>query len=569
MNSRPTRPSLTELEGRAVPARLNVVFDFRFDDTEFFTDHPDRINVLRAAASDIADRFDIDLNAIPFPTPGNSWKAKFDRPSGVGQDEEVINLFVPENSVVVFVGARELVGNDLIQVSSDREVFGSAEWNDTVLGRGRPSAFGPAATAFSPWGGSIAFDQFNNWHFGLEPPGNPDEFDLYMAAQNGLMHILGFGASEAFARLSTSGSFAGPNASAVFGGPVPLTDGRFEWVEDTLSRGQRTPMDADFEDGERVVLTELDLAAMQDIGWARVGTPPPPAPPGSATEAPPTVPPVAVPAGLAMLAFGAGAGAGANSAVTFNEATTLTRVIQFNPFDPSFTGGARVATGDVNGDGAGDIAVSPDQGGGPRVRIFSGRDGGQLADYFGIDDPNFRGGARATFGDVNGDGTLDMIVAAGFGGGPRVTVWDGKSVLAGSPRQIANFFMFEDSLRNGVFITAGDLNGDGAAEVIGGGGPGGGPRVLALNGRELITSGNQVGLANFFAGDPNNRGGVPVGVDDPDKDRRVDLVTGAGSGAPPVVTTYRGEDLIGASSPSPIKQFRIFDPAFTGGVFVG
>ena len=54
-----------------------------------------------------ANRFEIDLNTIPFPTPGNSWKAKFNRPSGVGQPEEVINLFVPDNSIVVFVGARD------------------------------------------------------------------------------------------------------------------------------------------------------------------------------------------------------------------------------------------------------------------------------------------------------------------------------------------------------------------------------------------------------------------------------------------------------------------------------
>ena len=49
-----------------------------------------------------------------------------------------------------------------------------------------------------------------------------------------------------------------------------------------------------------------------------------------------------------------------------------------------------------------------------------------------------------------------------------------------------DFFAFEQTLRNGVFVAAGDLDGDGFAEVIAGGGPGGGPRVLALSGTDLL-----------------------------------------------------------------------------------
>ena len=131
------------------------------------------------------------------PPPGTVWKAKFNRPSGVGQPEEVINLLVPANTIVVFVGARELFG-DPIETSSSREYFGSVEWGDLVLGRGQADSYGPAATDFSPWGGSISYDLIANWHFGIDPPGNPDEFDLYMATQKALLHILGFGASEAW-----------------------------------------------------------------------------------------------------------------------------------------------------------------------------------------------------------------------------------------------------------------------------------------------------------------------------------------------------------------------------------
>ena len=39
-------------------------------------------------------------------------------------------------------------------------------------------------------------------------------------------------------------------------------------------------------------------------------------------------------------------------------------------YEASFTGGVYVAAGDVNGDGVPDLFISPDEGGGPRVRVF-------------------------------------------------------------------------------------------------------------------------------------------------------------------------------------------------------
>src|SRR5438477_507722 len=116
-----------------------------------------------------------------------------------------------------------------------------------------------------------------------------------------------------------------------------------------------------------------------------------------------------------------------------------------------------------------------------RVRVFSGKGFSQLADFLGIDDPAFRGGARAAVGDINGDGAGDLVVAAGFQGGPRVAGFDGKSLASGPVKLFADFLAFEPELRNGSFVAVGDLDGDGFAEVIAGGGPGGGPRVRALS----------------------------------------------------------------------------------------
>jgi hypothetical protein len=243
-------------------------------------------------------------------------------------------------------------------------------------------------------------------------------------------------------------------------------------------------------------------------------------------------------------------------------------LFSFQPFEETFTGGVYVAVGDVNGDGFADIAVTPDEDGGPRVRLLSGKDFSQIADFFGIRDENFRGGARAAFGDVNGDGTLDLVVAAGFGGGPRVSVWGGQSIVSGVPQNLFNdFFVFEQTLRNGVYVAAGDLNGDGFADIIVGGGPGGGPRVFALSGQALLTN-QQVQLANFFAGNPDNRGGVRVTVADFDGDDRADILVGDGLGAGSRITGYRGAEIAPDGQPPAARELDAF-PGFTGGVFVG
>ncbi|HVK10882.1 MAG TPA: VCBS repeat-containing protein, partial [Gemmataceae bacterium] len=241
-------------------------------------------------------------------------------------------------------------------------------------------------------------------------------------------------------------------------------------------------------------------------------------------------------------------------------------------FELSFTGGVFLSAGDVNQDGTPDVVVSPDEGGGPRVRIVSGKDRTVIADFFGIDDPNFRGGARTALGDLNGDGNPDLIVAAGFGGGPRVAIFDGKSLRPGqTPVKLVNdFFVFEQELRNGAYVAAGDVNGDGFADLIAGGGPGGGPRVYALSGFALTQqNGAQTQVANFFAGDTENRGGVPLTVKDIDGDQRADVVAGAGEGAQSVVTTYLGGTIPTNGTPPVYQEYLVFPSDFLGGVFVG
>ena len=264
----------------------------------------------------------------------------------------------------------------------------------------------------------------------------------------------------------------------------------------------------------------------------------------------------------------AAAGAGGGPRVQVFDGATGNPVRDFLALDgAAFAGGLFVAAADFDGDGHADIVVSPDQGGGPRVQVFSGRDGSLLANFFGIDDPNFRGGARVAAGDLDGDGTPDLVVAAGAGGGPRVAVYNGLTVRPGrTPTKLFNdFFAFEDVLRNGVYLAVGDVDGDRAGDLIVGAGPGGGPRVLVLSGAQLPTAGVAGStLATFFAGDPAARGGVPVAARNLGGTGRDQVVTGAAAGASRV-TRYD----VSNGTATPAGDFLAFDAAFAGGVFVG
>jgi hypothetical protein len=266
-----------------------------------------------------------------------------------------------------------------------------------------------------------------------------------------------------------------------------------------------------------------------------------------------------------------GTGPGTIAGVKVFDGKTGSLMFNIQPFE-SFTGGVFVAVGDITGDGHSELVITPDLGGGPRARIFSGNGFTQIADFFGIDDPNYRGGARAGVGDLNGDGHGDLVVSAGFGGGPRLAIYDGKSLSNGQRiKPVQDFFLFEPQLRNGVYVAVGDVNGDGFADIIGGAGPGGGPRVLVISGQTLLSAGAAAAIrapvANFFAGDVENRGGIRVAAKDLDGDPKADIVTGSGEGGGSRVSGYLGKDFTNGPAFDAMNFDAFAD--FTGGVFVG
>src|SRR5262249_9810951 len=120
-----------------------------------------------------------------------------------------------------------------------------------------------------------------------------------------------------------------------------------------------------------------------------------------------------------------GADAGGGPEVAVFDAPTGVLERAFYAYDPRFMGGVRVAVGDVNGDGVPDIITAPGPGGGPHIRVFDGATGALIREFMAYS-PAFMNGVFVAVGDVNGDGYADIITGADAGGGPHVKVFSGK-----------------------------------------------------------------------------------------------------------------------------------------------
>jgi len=319
--------------------------------------------------------------------------------------------------------------------------------------------------------------------------------------------------------------------------------------------------------------------------------------------------------------YAVGAGPGGEPRVNVYDATGAL-VRSFLAYDAGFRGGVHVASCDVTGDGVPDVITGPGFGGGPHVRIFDGETGNLLSQFLAFE-PSFRGGVNVASAFLTTDSFADIIVGAGATGGPRVKVYDGRNGII-----LSDFFAYDPSFRGGVsvaghgwshqLVAGTDQSFSGG--VITGPGPGGGPHVrffaavgsfgyipdgfgfmaydAAFRGGINVAIASHPGRLNhplnppdpivvapisgmgpyvrifdnvdltqfreFAAYAPNFRGGVTVAVVPIERTGLGVLITGAGpGGGPHVIERESFYEL------SVRHSFLAFDPSFSGGLFVG
>ncbi len=204
---------------------------------------------------------------------------------------------------------------------------------------------------------------------------------------------------------------------------------------------------------------------------------------------------------------------------------------EIEPYGPGVGYGLRLALGDIDGDGTAEIVTGPGPGPGygPLVRAYEA-DGSPLAHVSFMAYGAWRYGVNVACGDVDGDGIDEIITGAGPGPvfGPHVRGWnaDGATV---TPMDGLSFLAFGTN-RYGVNVACGDVDGDGLDEIVTGAGPG---SVFGAHVRGWDYDGGTaaVPIPGFsFLAYGTNRFGVNVACGDLQGDGSAEIITGPGPG---------------------------------------
>ncbi|HEX6258256.1 MAG TPA: M23 family metallopeptidase [Candidatus Saccharimonadales bacterium] len=187
------------------------------------------------------------------------------------------------------------------------------------------------------------------------------------------------------------------------------------------------------------------------------------------------------------------------------------------PYGNAYSGAINIAAGNADVDIQSEYVVGPGEGGGPHVKLFDHTDA-QLSGGFFAYDPAFKGGVDVAMADTNGDGESEIITGAGVGGEPVVRIFSKTGTL------IDEFMAYRAGVKNGLRVTAADIDGDNNAEIITSLGGGASPHVKFFK-----ADGTEV--ASFFAFSTAFKGGVDVAAGDLSGTTDAEIVIAAGPGS--------------------------------------
>lgn len=211
-----------------------------------------------------------------------------------------------------------------------------------------------------------------------------------------------------------------------------------------------------------------------------------------------------------------------NPFYSLNPAPRLHSLAQYPPLTGEFLPyghrplGLSIAMGNLDADAASEIVTGVGAKGGPHVRAFDANNQPMAFDQY-VFDPNFQGGVDVATGDFDGDNIDEIITTTGPGAGPHVRV------LKLNGGVMAEFYAYEPAFMGGVSVAAGDIDNDGTDEIITGAGLGGTPHVRAFKIDGTIVS-------DFLAYAPNFHGGVDVTSADVIGDSREEIITANSAG---------------------------------------
>jgi hypothetical protein len=232
----------------------------------------------------------------------------------------------------------------------------------------------------------------------------------------------------------------------------------------------------------------------------------------------------------------------------------------FFAYASTFRKGVNVAVGDLDGDGTNEIITSPSVGGGPQIRVFDVDGVSKKLDFFAYD-TKFRGGVNVAAGDVDGDGKDELITAPMGGGASQVRIFKLSNNSMGVTYPA--FYAYNLNFRGGTSLAVGDLNGDGLGEIVTTPTSNGGPHVQVFvlrSGKFTPAYGGLMAYASTF------RGGISASTGDVNGDGKDEIITAVvGNGGPHI-------RILGLNSANKLvlkyNGFMAYAPAFRGGVAI-
>lgn len=236
----------------------------------------------------------------------------------------------------------------------------------------------------------------------------------------------------------------------------------------------------------------------------------------------------------------------------------------FDAFGPEVVGPISIAAGDVAGDARAELVAAAPTSAGPQVKVIDVASGSAQTVFhpYGSEAAS---AVAVALGDVNGDGSLEIILSA-------VTP-DGTEIQAigadGTP--VSDFYVLDPSVIPGASLAAGDLDGDGKAEIVLGGGPTTAPWPPVANGpdqRVVVYNADGTRVGGFSAYPGLFQGGVRVALGKVSGGARPEVVTAPGPGMEPEINVFTQEWLNGRDRGTRLAHFLAYESSFTGGVSV-
>lgn len=239
---------------------------------------------------------------------------------------------------------------------------------------------------------------------------------------------------------------------------------------------------------------------------------------------------------------------------------------------PGFRGGLFIAAGDIDGSGMDELAVSADAGAGPHIETFRVINGQlvTVASFFAFDNPNYLGGARVAIGDLNGDGFADLIVTTGGDAEGRVAMYDGKSLSQGIAKRLYPDFNPFPGVWAPINAAVGDMTGDGFGELavtIDGSGP---AHVKVWSGAMMAANGGPGGIApviSFYAFSPTDPYGARLVMRPLEGNGLSDLVVVSADPNNPAARVFNYGQALDAGGNAPLT-YPLFTKAIDG-VYAG